>query len=216
MPLEDLDRKNSVVLVRNILRLSMSVIAYERKFFPENCFSKKRAPNGSHFHQLTGNSEESDRMIDWLEEGVFAALDKQYLKTVSLLVFQADSADVVEKDEPIERYDFHVDYSASNESLSARTNMQDTTKASAIQATEKVLERLTKTTQALPELPENFVINMVLDYITGTPSEYNPSFFKKGIEVPQNYTQAMNHALTRDFGGIFTKFCDISIGMKTI
>ena len=65
-------------LVRNILRIGISSIAYLRHLFPEDCF-QDHILAGMNMKILTSTTEESRLLVSWLECGVFEALEKQYV-----------------------------------------------------------------------------------------------------------------------------------------
>ena len=201
-----LNQESSTVLVRNLLRLSVSTIAYHRGFFPQSCFTKRRAPNGCTFYQLIGNSLESNRLVDWLEEGVFAALDKRYLKTMIILLFRPENA----QDSPrqlLERYEFSVTYDCSE------TNDSQASKNYAIHSIECTLGKLIDATTALPALPELFAIDMYLTYAPHAPQQYHPTFFQQGMVECQRYMESKKHPTSCEFGDVSTGYNTISICM---
>ena len=95
---------SSVTVVKNLVRSSISQICYLRSIFPEDCFAEKKYTNGLHIKALVpavnrivdgeetcevGN-EKAWKLTRWLEEGVFEALEKQYLKKMTFGVFTDD------------------------------------------------------------------------------------------------------------------------------
>ena len=93
---------NSTTVVKNLVRTSISQICYLRAIFPEKCFSLKNYADDLPIHALTPAREvegsDQHEIIDeqawkltrWLEEGVFVALEKQYLKSMTFGVFTYD------------------------------------------------------------------------------------------------------------------------------
>lgn len=68
----------SLVLVRNLLRTAISVITYTRNLFPEDCYADKVVA-GLQIKTLLTRSKESSTLVDWMEKGVFDALEKRYV-----------------------------------------------------------------------------------------------------------------------------------------
>lgn len=70
----------SLALIRNMLRLNVSQVLYNRGCLPESDF-ESRDVNGLRVQSLGGesSSDSAKTIIDWLEKGVFAALQKNYL-----------------------------------------------------------------------------------------------------------------------------------------
>ena len=81
-----LDTTSSLVLMRNLLRLSLSNIAFERHFFDSDCFTRRQTVHGQDINIITGITEESKLLIQWLEEGVFHALNHSFLQLVTLAI----------------------------------------------------------------------------------------------------------------------------------
>ena len=65
-------------LVRNILRIGISAIAYLRHLFPEDCFADQSLA-GMNLKLLMSTTEESRLLVSWLEDGVFQALEMKYV-----------------------------------------------------------------------------------------------------------------------------------------
>jgi hypothetical protein len=99
----------SLNAVKSIIRTSISQICYLRALFPENCFSVTPFAEDVSVHALTPAKEVegSDDLVyidddawaltRWLEEGVFVALEKQYLKKMAFCIYTDPGAD---KDKP--------------------------------------------------------------------------------------------------------------------
>jgi len=110
----------SLALMRNMLRLSISTICYTRNLFPKECFTEKpygdaelptiyqleSARLGSD-GQLTILNDDAFLLTQWLEKGVFDALQKRYLKSMTFAILD-------EKDKLSETYTFQVGYTEDN------------------------------------------------------------------------------------------------------
>ena len=103
--MQALQQGQSVQLIRNLLRLSLSTIAYLRNFFDDECFTDKGTCGGLRLKILVGKTDEAALMIDWLEKGVFDAFDKKYLRVCTIIVYDGD---VEHPDRMHEAYDFAV------------------------------------------------------------------------------------------------------------
>lgn len=71
----------SLTLVRNLFRTAISSVCYLRGLFPENCFSD-RSVVGLNIKSLTTSNKQVAKIVEWLEDGVFDALEKRYLREV--------------------------------------------------------------------------------------------------------------------------------------
>ena len=175
--------QESLVLVRNLMRCSISTIAYLRNVFPDENFAD-RTMSGVNLKSLLPNSEETQLVIEWLEKGVFDALQKQYLRVVSFVVL--DEA----KDQVLENYDFKVKYPSSGPQLSMQANGSGNAATSPVQTKEEVarsirvlLRRLITLTQSMAELPDERVITMRVRFDPSTPKDYQPPFFSEASEA---------------------------------
>lgn len=67
-------------VTQHLLLLSISTISYLRYLFPSKCFDNIYF-NGMALKRLNGNSLESRRLLEHIEQGLFDALDKvsQYI-----------------------------------------------------------------------------------------------------------------------------------------
>ncbi|KNH04216.1 meiosis-specific protein HOP1 [Perkinsela sp. CCAP 1560/4] len=195
--------------------MAVSTIAYHRGLFPDKCFKPRRSTNGVQIYQLVGNDEESGRMIDWLEEGVFSALDRRFLRRMTLVLLHCPLEDGSPSDgfpgKIIEKYSFEFSYE-STEMRDRTSGVVCTSKDDALYAIESLLHGLVGTTQRLPRLPDHFYVDMILDYFQANlPPNYNPPFFKCGEETGDD----PNVDYAR-IGEILTGYHDISIGMCTV
>jgi hypothetical protein len=106
----------SLALMRNMLRLSISTICYARNLFPKDCFTEK--PYGDDelpcIYQLESAKINSDGNLEilndgaflltqWLEKGVFQALENKYLKSMTFAILD-------EEDNLSETYSFMIGY----------------------------------------------------------------------------------------------------------
>ena len=110
-------RTQSLILLKNMIRISLSSICHERGIFDEDCFKMKvtqylsftlfiplprssllwQTHDGLQIHQLDSAAQQPDGTItihnheafmltQWLERGVFKALEEQYLQVLFFCV----------------------------------------------------------------------------------------------------------------------------------
>ena len=121
---KSVNETQSLALMRNMFRLSISAICYSRNLFPDYCFVKK--PYGADelptIYQLESAhvdengglvvlNEDAFQLTQWMEKGVFEALKHKYVKTVCFQILQGD------EDDPmlLETYTFEVAYAQVGE-----------------------------------------------------------------------------------------------------
>jgi len=222
---QTLDVKNSMLLVRNLLRLSLSTVAYLRNFFEDDCFVEKRTSGGLRLKGLVAKNDEAASMIDWLEKGVFDALDKQYLKVFTIAVYEGE---VASPQHVYEAYDFQVAYDpAGGAQLTVGHGSQQQQfrvcrgREEATTEMVAVMRRLVTLTQSLPEpLPACHIITFQLQYYDDrTPPDYEPPFFKLAdaatrqaalLENERNLRYPTNLAI----GGVVTPHHQITIRVR--
>lgn len=105
---------------QNLLRTAVSSVAQSRKLFPDSCFQVKRL-TGLTVHTLLPTRPEAKLLINWLERGVFDALDRRYLSDVIFSIHTKDNQDLI----LLESYHFHIDYPSSNDSGDASIGTDD-------------------------------------------------------------------------------------------
>lgn len=70
--------KQSVKLMKVLLRASVSLITYSRRLFPEEFYQPHKL-HGLLVHNLSPNDEESSRILKLLEEGCYPAIDDKHV-----------------------------------------------------------------------------------------------------------------------------------------
>ncbi len=127
-----------------------------------------------------------------MEHGVFDALQKKYLETVLLEIYEGPEEGSKEEGQTknrklLECFSFGVSYSVEGASFALATpsgSLGDTSaptelKASIKQETKSVIRTLIELSAKLRPLPPNRVISMKLLYAPGTPADYEPAYFRK-------------------------------------
>lgn len=100
---QHVSESTSLKLVKNMFRISVSTICWLRNLFDESVFVDLDHKCGTKFKQLrpsyvdennlTVRHPEADRLMKWLEKGVFDALVQGYLKTMVFSIYEGSSQD---------------------------------------------------------------------------------------------------------------------------
>lgn len=178
----------SLSLMRNLLRTAISSISYLRHLFPEDCFADKSLA-GIHIKSLLPQNGEAATLCKWLEEGVFEALSRKYLRALIFGIY----LDPEKENTLIECYNFRFVYQnedivmklsqteggAKKNKLDIRSNKYS--KDEIKRATVACLRNLVQLSQTLKPLPatERYLQMKILYYDKVTPVEYEPKYFKQ-------------------------------------
>ncbi|KAA6376868.1 MAG: putative meiotic specific asynaptic protein, partial [Streblomastix strix] len=192
---QSVTEQQSLVLVRNLIRTAISSIAYIRHIFPEDCFSD-RLLSGLSVKTLLPSSSESKLVMQWLEQGVFEALEKKYLKSLVFgMYFDPQNESTL-----IECYKFCISYNQDqhavlvvreNANAADKGNGKSTksvsnqmmTKDGIKQATIAMIRTLISLAQTLTPIPKTRYLVMKLYYYDEiTPTDYEPKFFRPATE----------------------------------
>jgi hypothetical protein len=157
------------------VRISISSICFIRDLFPKDCFKNKQY-GAVDIHQLQGAVKEENGeltvthtdaflLTQWLESGVFAALEDEFLTSLVFAVYTKHP--ITELDLLIETYEFKISY--PDGSGVAKVNdipliSKDTVKSQAA----KFIRSLTEFTSTLDILPEERWITLQLKVIPPT------------------------------------------------
>lgn len=90
-----INQSQSLASVRNFLRCAVTHIAYVRDLCPDSSFAFKDV-FGVKMRLLIPNHEQSVALVDSIENGVFDALRKGYLRELDLCIYNDDLTDVLE------------------------------------------------------------------------------------------------------------------------
>lgn len=90
-----INQSQSLASVRNFLRCAVTHIAYVRDLCPDSSFAFKDIL-GVKMRLLVPNHEQSIALVDSIENGVFDALRKGYLRELDLCIYNDDMTDVLE------------------------------------------------------------------------------------------------------------------------
>eukprot|EP01117_Protostelium_nocturnum_P008328 TRINITY_DN2976_c0_g1_i1.p1 TRINITY_DN2976_c0_g1~~TRINITY_DN2976_c0_g1_i1.p1 ORF type:complete len:400 (-),score=132.39 TRINITY_DN2976_c0_g1_i1:839-2038(-) len=180
-----IQQSHSLVMMRNLIRTAISSIVYIRGVFDEDNFGD-RILAGLRVKSLKPKTEEGKTLCDWLEEGVFDALSKKYLR---LLVFGIYG----EEDDPstlTECYNFSISYDGQDIQMNVEKTAKGGNKKNPLGSsshmsmedvkveTLSLIRKLIMMTSNMQPLPEDRYITMRLFYYDDiTPPDYEPKYF---------------------------------------
>jgi len=179
-------RQKSHALIRNMVRIGISTISKVRNLWQDDLFSKVDYA-GTEIHHLKsaevdqeGNiivkNIEAFRLTQWLERGVFDAIEKEYLKSVKFFI--QTKHPLTDELITLEAYEFAIAYE-STEGTPASINGQPLTSSDGLKAqARRFLKTLYDFASTLDELPQDRCLSMMLKYHDNCPPEYEPEFFK--------------------------------------
>lgn len=191
--------QQSLALIKNMIRISISSICYHRELFDRNCFmTQEQDPKMGFIHILQsphsdGVDEEGNSVLEfqdsrafeltqWLERGVFAAIEAGYLNEMKFAIFTEHPT--TKQDLLLETYQFKVSYpTPTNPGGPTLVNDTPVTKKSLKNQASKFVRSLIEFSATLEDLPDNRWITIQLDYVDDTPRDYEPEYFKKATHA---------------------------------
>ncbi|KAJ3681140.1 hypothetical protein LUZ60_015629 [Juncus effusus] len=222
----EITEQDSLLLTRNLLRIAIYNISYIRGLFPEKYFNDKSVPAlEMKIKKLMPMDDESRRLIDWMEKGVYDALQKKYLKTLIFCICEKPEGPMIEE------YSFSFSYPNPNEeevSMNITSNGNKKTKSTfKCNSTDvspdqmrssacKMVRTLVTLMRTLDQMPEERTILMkLLYYDVVTPDDYEPPFFRGCTE-----TEAVNiwskNPLKMEVGNVNSKHLVLALKVKSV
>eukprot|EP01134_Creolimax_fragrantissima_P007354 CFRG7354T1 len=174
----------SLTLMKNLMRTTISSVAYLRGFFPDEVFNDRQLEGLKLKLMKRGVCEQADLLMDWLELGCFDAMEKKYLRVIVLAVFRDE-----ELTKLVETYTYKFSYGENGETsgvltrngeIVSKTSSHD--KAQLKKQTQDMLRNLVISAQSLCTLPSQMFVTVKLHYYDHTPEDYEPPYFKKTSE----------------------------------
>ncbi|KAI3944386.1 hypothetical protein MKW98_006547 [Papaver atlanticum] len=223
----EITEQDSLLLTRNLLRIAIFNISYIRGLFPENYFNDKSVPAlEMKIKKLMPIDAESRRLIDWMEKGVYDALQKKYLKTLLFCISEAIDGPMIEE------YAFSFSYSNSdNEEVMMNISRTGNKKPGATFKSNgnkditpnqmrssacKMVRTLVQLMRTLDRMPEERTILMKLLYYEDvTPIDYEPPFFRGCSEQEANHPWLKN-PLKMEIGNVNSKHFVLALKVKSI
>lgn len=180
----EITEQQSIALTRNIMRVSISSIAFLRGMFDASNFSIKDV-GGTHCWVIESDNlhPNAKAIIDWMDNGVFDALKRGFLDRCVLVV----SADADGKN-TIEAWSLSVGAnntinltkesgSSSTRSVAKPSSQRPLTQQDLLKLSSMMLRQMVVLLQTMPQLPDQYWLSMHLTYKEGTPAEYEPKGF---------------------------------------
>ncbi|KAI3658194.1 hypothetical protein MP638_005414 [Amoeboaphelidium occidentale] len=176
---------HSLQQTKETLLNSLSSICYLRGLFKEEDFYNSTLTSASSKQQQQNNLiikrlSENTTLMQWIQKGVFDALQKGYLKTLVLGIFK----DLKKPNDLIESYTFHFNYKCSQEEeeeeVVTMTLMNSSTTEREITSQKNILRTILLLIQTLDDLPEERYLTLKLHYYEDrTPVDYEPEYFQQ-------------------------------------
>ncbi|CAM0149811.1 unnamed protein product [Urochloa decumbens] len=222
----EITEQDSLLLTRNLLRIAIYNISYIRGLFHEKYFSDKSVPAlEMKIKKLMPMDAESRRLIDWMEKGVYDALQKKYLKTLLFCICEKEEGPMIEE------YAFSFSYpNTSTEEVAmnmSRTGSKKgsttfTSNASEVTPDQmrssacKMIRTLVSLMRTLDPMPEERTILMKLLYYDDvTPEDYEPPFFK-GCADNEAINIWNKNPLKMEVGNVNSKHLVLALKVKSV
>ncbi|XP_062199186.1 meiosis-specific protein PAIR2-like [Phragmites australis] len=222
----EITEQDSLLLTRNLLRIAIYNISYIRGLFPEKYFNDKSVPAlEMKIKKLMPMDAESRRLIDWMEKGVYDALQKKYLKTLVFCICEKEEGPMIEE------YAFSFSYPNTsmeevvmNMSRTGSKKSSTTFKSNAAEVTPdqmrssacKMIRTLVSLMRTLDQMPDERTILMKLLYYDDvTPEDYEPPYFKCCAD-----NEAINiwnkNPLKMEVGNVNSKHLVLALKVKSV
>ena len=211
---------SSLILLKNMIRISLSSICHERSIFDEDCF-KTKLHDGLQIHQLDSASQQPDGTIvvhnneafmltQWLERGVFKALEEQFLHALTFAVCARHP--LTGDDLVLEKYEFKLTYMSEGGGATLNGEKLDS-KDDLKQQAKKFLRTLISFTSTLDTLPADRWLTMMIKYADDAQEDYEPEYFKSCGENALVFCDSTgnNKKLRIKLGGITTKHAGLGV-----
>ncbi|XP_022874812.1 meiosis-specific protein ASY1-like [Olea europaea var. sylvestris] len=222
----EITEQDSLLLTRNLLRIAIFNISYIRGLFPEKYFNDKSVPAlEMKIKKLMPMDAESRRLIDWMEKGVYDALQKKYLRTVLFCICETVDGPMIEE------YAFSFSYSnTDSQEVSMNINRKGTKKGVTFDCNSKteitpsqmrssackMVRTLIQLMRTLDKMPEERTILMKLLYYDDvTPVDYEPPFFRGCIEEEAHHPWTRS-PLKMEVGNVNSKHFVLALRVKSV
>ncbi|PHT48058.1 hypothetical protein CQW23_12266 [Capsicum baccatum] len=194
---------------RNLLRIAIFNISYIRGLFPEKYFSDKSVPAlEMKIKKLMPMDAESRRLIDWMEKGVYDALQKKYLKTLMFCVCEAIDGPMIEE------YAFSFSYSSSDsEEVSMNINRIGTKKGGTFKCNS--ITDITPNQMRNSACKMRTILMKLLYHDDVTPADYEPPFFR-GCTDEDTPNSWIKNPLKLEVGNVNSKHFVLALKVKSV
>eukprot|EP00178_Gracilaria_changii_P005011 TRINITY_DN180_c1_g1_i2.p1 TRINITY_DN180_c1_g1~~TRINITY_DN180_c1_g1_i2.p1 ORF type:complete len:203 (-),score=46.33 TRINITY_DN180_c1_g1_i2:490-1098(-) len=166
----------SVNLVKNMLRVAFSCVAYMRNLFDRKYFDKSKIGDTTIYKISEHGAGNVARYKKWLNDGVFDALAHKYLAVARIEIYKhaartrgsgtrnvrnASAREVCCSANLLECYAFHVTYGAGHAQLQLSVKRDEQRQRVSVKdGCREMLSRLIQLTQALEPLPSAHVVSV--------------------------------------------------------
>ncbi|XP_021733912.1 meiosis-specific protein ASY1-like [Chenopodium quinoa] len=223
----EITEQESLLLTRNLLRIAIFNISYIRGLFPEKYFNDKNVPAlEMKIKKLMPMDPESRRLIDWMEKGVYDALQNKYLRTLLFSICEAIDGPVIEE------YAFSFSYpNAQSQEVcmnfnrtgnkkqggSFKCNSTDEVTPNQMKSSAcKMIRTLVQLMRTLDKMPEERTILMKLLYFDDvTPADYEPPFFRGCTDEDARNLWNRN-PLRMEVGNVNSKHFILALKVKSV
>ncbi|KZT61571.1 DNA-binding protein, partial [Calocera cornea HHB12733] len=258
---QTITQEQSLQAVKSLLSAGFSCVAYLRGILPADNFveghggnelasrpqSSRQSALCNQVNLMTiqrGHSAAGDKLLNYLENGIFDALEKQYLKSFMLAVY----LDPEDPNSIIECFTFSFSYqcipgstttvpvlTSLNNELENMSIGKTGRKMSAQQVVAKgkvptigevkasvksLVKRLIMTTQMMEELPTQRYVTLKLFYVDGTPEDYEPPLFRAADADLDRFYFSTHDASERpenmNIGSVQTSFHGVHVSIASI
>ncbi|RUP49271.1 HORMA domain-containing protein [Jimgerdemannia flammicorona] len=241
---ETVTQQQSLQVVRKVLATSLGCITYLRSLFPEENYEDESVGNISLKTLKRGYSQEADKLLDWLETGIFDALNRHYLRAFILGIH----LDPKHPNRLAECYTFKIAYPDGEPQMCIERSGEDSqstevwdsadvfsrmrgtggngvegkpcrtiTVGEVKKSVQQLLRRLILLTQTLKPLPDNRFITMKLYYYENiTPPDYEPPFFRPGSAAPEDRFAFETKPEKIQVGEVETPYHTLTLGIQTV
>ncbi|KAA1083342.1 DNA binding protein [Puccinia graminis f. sp. tritici] len=255
----------SLNVVKTLIQTGIGVITYLRGIFPEECFTddrigpdrsetydeategqKKTGREGRGYirvkHINRGASKESDKVLDYLDEGAMDAIQRGYLRQLLFAMY-------LDPDKPrdvIECYTFNITYSKSKDregelvpELEVRDQLRELSLGGKIsilnendpqqsrktcgmvkRQVQALIKNLICSTQSLSDIHGRRFLTFKLHYNDQTPLDYEPPHFTAGDVELDRFTFGTSGVeevpSATEMGRIDTGFHAVRVALATI
>ncbi|KAG1661185.1 hypothetical protein FOA52_005991 [Chlamydomonas sp. UWO 241] len=218
----------SLELVRCLLRVSVFHVTAMRGLFPEKYYKEVPMKNlgGMEIKMLTPRDDESKRLVDWVEGGVYDAVKHGYLKTLLFgISSNAEGTDLLEeyvfnfeygKDGVLEMLNLKPVCAKAPEELGGKIVIAPKATVSGVRyQVTRMLRMLVQLCRTLDPVPKERFLFCRLVYHDHCPDDYEPQFFRS-----LNLSDQLGHFSRRPFsmhvGNVATEHHQVSLKIKSV
>ncbi|KAL9239126.1 hypothetical protein vseg_013476 [Gypsophila vaccaria] len=221
----EITEQDSLLLTRNLLRIAIYNISYIRGLFPEKYFNDKSVPAlEMKIKKLLPLDAESRRLIDWMEKGVYDALQKKYLKTLLFSICQAINGPTIEEytfafsypNPDSQEVSMNISRTGSKKQGGTFNSANEVTPNQMKSSACKMIRTLVQLMRTLDKMPEERTILMKLLYYEDvTPADYEPPFFRECTEE-ETRNQWTRNPLRMEVGNVNSKHFVLALKVKSV